>query len=155
MGVEHECAARDYREIENAMATYAELVDSGDFEGVGELLSSAEFSLNGAEPARGKAEIVALTKDSLRLHDDGTPRTKHLITNISIEVDDAARTATAKSYFTVLQQATDFPLQPIASGRYRDQFQADDDGWHFTARSAFIDLVGDVSRFARSSEDAS
>jgi hypothetical protein len=46
--------------------------------------------------------------------DDGTPRTKHVTTNITINVDDAAGTATSRAYFTVLQALPGLALQPIA-----------------------------------------
>ena len=58
----------------------------------------------------------------------GTPHTKHLVTNLVIDVDDVAGTASARSYFTVLQSLPDFPLQPIIAGRYRDDFERERQG---------------------------
>jgi hypothetical protein len=44
-------------------------------------------------------------------------------------------------------QATDaLPLQPIISGRYRDQFARGEQGWHFTRREMYVDLLGDMSQ---------
>ncbi len=45
----------------------------------------------------------------------------------------------------MLQAVAGLPLQPILAGRYHDRFARDEDGWHFTERRFFIDLVGDVS----------
>src|SRR4029450_9181130 len=51
-------------------------------------------------------------RDAIILH-DGVPRTKHVITNLTIEVDEAAGTATARSYFTVLQATAGLPRHAI------------------------------------------
>jgi hypothetical protein len=72
------------RAIENLIASYAELVDGGDFAGVGTL--------------------------------------------------------------------PDLPLQPIAAGRYHDRFAFGDGRWRFAERRVFVDLVGDVSRHLRASD---
>jgi 3-phenylpropionate/cinnamic acid dioxygenase small subunit len=91
-------------------------------------------------------------RDMLIVYADGTPRTRHVTTNIAIEVDEEAGTAVARSYFTVLQALPDLALQPIASGRYRDRFERRGGQWRFTARRATVGLVGDVSRHLRSAQ---
>ena len=63
-----------------------------------------------------------------------------------IEVEDGADTASARSYFTVLQQVEDLPLQPIISGRYHDTFHRIDGSWWFDTRIMRVDLVGDLGR---------
>jgi ketosteroid isomerase-like protein len=88
------------RAIENLIATYAELVDSGDFAGVGALLADATFTGSGA-PVSGADAIVQMFHDMLIVYGDGTPRTKHVTTNVSVEVDEEAGTAAARSYVTV------------------------------------------------------
>ena len=60
----------------------------------------------------------------IRRYADGTPRTKHVTTNLVIDADEAAGTATARSYFTVLQQVDDHPLEIVIAGRYHDRFAA-------------------------------
>jgi 3-phenylpropionate/cinnamic acid dioxygenase small subunit len=90
-----------------------------------------------------------MLRDSLIVYDDGAPRTKHLTTNIVIEVDEAAGMAVSRSYFTVLQALPDFALQPIVSGRYQDRFERSDGQWRFVERRVRTDLVGDVSRHLR------
>jgi hypothetical protein len=86
-----------------------------------------------------------MLRDSVVLYEDGTPRTKHLVTNIIVEVDEEAGTAAARSYVTALQALPDLPLQPIVSGRYHDRFERRDGRWRFVERRVHIDLVGDVS----------
>ncbi len=110
------------RAIENLIAAYAFLVEDGEFAGLGDLLAVAEFSLNGGPPVRGRDAVEQLALDTLQIYDDGTPRTRHVTTNIIIEVDEQAGTASSRSYFTVFQALPGFPLQAIASGRDRDRF---------------------------------
>lgn len=137
-----------YRAIENLIATYAELVDDGDFAGLGTLLADATFTGGGA-PVSGPDAIDKMFQDTLIVYDDGTPRTRHVTTNVAIEVDEQAGTAVSRSYFTALQALPDLALQPIASGRYHDRFKRHDGQWRFAERRVRVDLVGDVSRHLR------
>jgi 3-phenylpropionate/cinnamic acid dioxygenase small subunit len=85
----------------------------------------------------------------LLTYPDGTPRTRHVTTNLIIEADEDAGTAASRSYFTVFQQVGDFPLQAVASGRYRDRFERRDGAWRFASREVSTDLVGDVSHHVK------
>ncbi|MGK4579187.1 nuclear transport factor 2 family protein [Kitasatospora sp. HPMI-4] len=137
-----------YRAIENLIARYAELVDDGDFAGLGALLADATFTGSG-EPVSGRDAIEKMFQDTLIVYADGTPRTQHVTTNVAIEVDEQAGTALSRSYVTVLQALPDLPLQPIAGGRYHDRFERGDGQWRFVERRVHINLVGDVSRHLR------
>ncbi|WP_424887370.1 nuclear transport factor 2 family protein [Streptomyces sp. XH2] len=137
-----------HRAVENLIARYAELVDDGDFAGLGDLLADATF-IGGGEPVSGREAIEKMFRDTLIVYGDGTPRTQHVTTNVAIEVDEQERVAVARSYVTVLQALPDLPLQPIAGGRYRDRFERRDGRWRFVERRVRINLVGDVSRHLR------
>jgi len=139
-----------YRAIENLIATYAELVDDGDFAGVGILLADATFT-GSVGSVSGRDAIEKMLRDTLIVYDDGTPRTKHVTTNVAIEVDENAGTAVSRSYFTALQALPDLTLQPIVGGRYQDRFERRDGQWRFVERRVRTDLVGDVSRHLRQS----
>jgi 3-phenylpropionate/cinnamic acid dioxygenase small subunit len=139
-----------YRAIENLIASYAELVDDGDFAGVGMLLVGAVFT-GGAGSVSGGHAIEKMLQDNLIIYEDGTPRTKHVTTNVAIELDEEAGTAVSRSYFTALQALPDLPLQPIASGRYDDRFERVDGEWRFVERHVHTDLLGDMSRHLRDS----
>ncbi len=139
-----------HRAIENLIATYAELVDDGDFAGVGILLAEATF-MGGAGSVSGGDAIEKMLRDNVIVYEDGTPRTKHVTTNVAIEVDDVAGTAVSRSYFTALQALPDLALQAIVSGRYHDRFERRDGQWRFVERHVRTDLVGDVSRHLRDS----
>ena len=105
--------------------------------------------MGGAGSVSGSDAIEKMLRDSVIVYDDGTPKTKHVTTNIAIEVDDAAGTAVSRSYFTALQALPDMALQPIVSGRYHDRFERRDGKWCFVERHVRTDLVGDVSRHLR------
>ncbi|HEX3961232.1 MAG TPA: nuclear transport factor 2 family protein [Trebonia sp.] len=142
-----------YRAIENLIAVYAELVDDGDFAGLGNLLADATFTGSGASVS-GPDAIEKMFRDMLIVYDDGTPRTRHVTTNVIIDVDEEAGAATSRAYFTVLQALPGLPLQPIVSGRYRDRFDRHDGQWRFAERRVRIDLAGDVSRHLRRPQEA-
>ncbi len=133
--------------IGNLVARYAELVDDGDFDGVADLLADAGVGDgDGSALLRGRDAIAAMFRDTTRRYADGTPRTKHVTTNLILEVDAEAGRAAARSYWTVLQAVEGLPLQPILAGRYHDRFARSGGAWRFTERRYSIDLVGDVSR---------
>lgn len=138
-----------YRMIEGLIYSYARFVDAGDFRGVGALFAEATFVASGEQVVGGEAVTRWLEGLVIR-YDDGTPRTKHLITNLTIEIDDAAGTATSSSYVTVMQAAPDASLQTILVGRYFDEFLRRDSLWMFKRRKLKVDLVGDVSQHVRS-----
>jgi ketosteroid isomerase-like protein len=135
----------DARAIEHLVYAYAERIDAGDFEGVADLFRHGRLvPAPGASPLEGPAEVRSLYEATTRLHDDGTPRTKHVTTNVVVEPDGDG--ATARSYFTVLQQTEVLPLQPVIAGRYRDAFHRVDGEWWFRRREILVDLVGDLSQ---------
>ena len=134
--------------IEALLYAYAERIDAGDFAGVGTLFADGEIRAGGEAGAavRGAEAVRRLYTSTVRLYDDGTPRTKHVTTNVVVEIDDEGATATARSYFTVLQQLEDFPLQVVVAGRYHDAFAQVDRTWRFRVRRIHVDLQGDLSR---------
>ncbi len=134
------------RAIENLVYAYAERIDAGDFAGVGELFRRGRIQAAPGILIEGAEKVQRLYEQTTRRYDDGTPRTRHLTTNVAIEVDDAAGTASARSCYMVFQQTDEVPLQPIITGRYHDTFRRIDGAWCFDTREMFVDLVGDVSR---------
>ena len=146
---------------------YAELIDAGDFDGLGALLGRAAFGGPKTPTVSGASNIAGLfAMTTKRFTDSGTPKTRHLVLNLVIEID--GDTATARSTFCVVQATDRVPLQPIVVGRYYDRFaragardgdrfaradardgdtfaRADAEGWYFTERIADVEMAGDVS----------
>jgi len=108
---------------------------------------SAWGSAARTEPLRG-VEQVRRAYDGVLLY-DGVPCTKHVISNLTVTIDPTGATATARSYFTVLQARPDLPLQPIIAGRYHDAFACVAGVWRFSDRLILPDLVGDLRRHLR------
>lgn len=133
----------DHREIERLLYRYADLIDAGDFAGIGELFGRGQIVASGNR-FRGADEVRQMYEMATRRYPDGTPRTQHVTSNVSIRVDGDSAQASLR--FTVFQALPDFPLQPIVVGRYADRFARDAGGWYFTERRMQVELVGDVSR---------
>lgn len=133
-------------EIANLLYRYAELMDAGDLTGVAALFRHAQIKSGGQDALLDEAGILSQWRQFVKIHPCGTPRTKHVITNPIIEVDEAAGTATCRSYYTVLQATDKVPLQVIAAGRYHDRFERADGKWRFAYRDyTMLDLLGDLS----------
>lgn len=132
--------------IANLLYRYAELLDGGNLEGVAELFRHAQIKLQNGDERVGADELLRIFRHQVKIHPCGTPRTKHLVSNPIIEVDEASGRATARSYYTVLQSTDSLPLQPIASGRYHDAFERIDGVWRFSFRDyTLLDMAGNLS----------
>jgi ketosteroid isomerase-like protein len=125
---------------------YAFRLDAGDLDGVAALFADAELrSTRHDRVLRGATEARTLY-DPVIIYDDGTPRTMHQITNVTVHVD--GETAGAVSYFTVLK-VTRLGLHPILAGEYRDRFARTAGGWQFRERVFAPILIGDLSEHMR------
>jgi 3-phenylpropionate/cinnamic acid dioxygenase small subunit len=132
------------REIENLVYEYAERIDAGDLAGVAELFAHGRIEASPGVVFEGVEEVRRLYDGATRLYDDGTPRTRHVTTNVIVDVDADAGVASARSSYTVLQQTDELSLQPIIVGRYHDTFHRVADEWCFDTRQMFVDLTGDL-----------
>ena len=93
----------------------------------------------------GRAAIEALYANTTRRYEDGTPRTKHLMTNVLVDVGADGASASSRSYFTVLQAVPgQLTLQPVIAGRYRHTFGRVDGHWRVETMRVMIDLVGEL-----------
>lgn len=128
--------------IPNLLYTYAMRFDDGDFEGAAALFDRG-CVIAGGQQIAGRAGILAMWQQWVKTY-DGKPLTRHITTNPIIDLAPDGLSATCQSQWTVLQAAAGYPLQIVATGRYRDTLARDGTGWHFTAREYLqTDLVGD------------
>lgn len=139
----------DARLIERLLFTYADGVDAGDLAAVGALFRHGrvcgETPTGPVTLADGPDAVEAFYRSIIRLYDDGTPRTRHITTNVTVEVDPEAGTASAASSYTVFQATDGLPLQAVIVGRYADTFCRIDGTWWFESRTMRADLTGDLS----------
>lgn len=135
-----------YIEIMNLIYSYPDRIDAGDFAGVGELFADATIDMGGGEVLRGQREVQeSFEKWTRRYPDDGTPHTRHCITNPIVDIDEAAGTAVVRYYIMVIQRTDEFPLQPVWANKYEDHLRRVDGRWRFHRRRGFAHLPGDTS----------
>lgn len=132
--------------IPQLLYRYAELIDAADLAGAAALFGHARIKLaQGFET--DSAGLLETWRQRVVVHPGGTLRTRHVVTNPIVEVDEAAGTASCRSCYTVLQQTDTLPLQVIAAGRYFDTFERVDGQWRFTSREySRFDMQGDLSQ---------
>lgn len=137
--------AEDYFAIQNLVFRYPYHLDRGELSAMAELFAHADIYLTaGAAIRSDPAAVEAAFREFLQIYDDGTPRTRHITSNLIIEPAGQDR-ATASSYVMVFQQTADFALQPIIGGDYHDRFEKVDGVWRFAERRMGNDLFGDLS----------
>ena len=133
--------------ITRLIYTYAERIDVGDFAGIAELFEHATLTFEGFSDAiNGRESIERLYTRSTRRYEDGTPKTKHVMTNVVVDVAEDGATAASRSYFTVLQAVPgELALQPVIAGRYRHTYHKVDGHWRVATMHVIIDLTGDLA----------
>jgi 3-phenylpropionate/cinnamic acid dioxygenase small subunit len=138
---------QDGEQIRTLLHAYAERLDGGDLDGVAELFADATWRSQGHNDVCRGVEQVRRRYDDVILY-EGRPRTKHVITNVSI-VADGSDVATSRCSFTVLQATPSLPLQPILAGSYHDEFERVAGAWRFRDRLIIVELVGDLTHHMR------
>ena len=137
----------DEAAITNLLYRYAELIDAGDFAAAAQLFRYATLTSRDAQGDYYQSDheqLLQRWRELIKGYPSGRPETKHLVTNPIVEVEGDA--ATARSYYTVLQQLGESPVNVLASGRYHDRFERVDGAWRFTHRDyTLMDLRGDLS----------
>ena len=134
--------------ITKLMFRYAECVDTADFDGLSELFARGVLTSSAAaDPGEGMrgADVGRFYAATNKVHEDDTLRTRHLATNLIVEIEEDADTATARSYYVVPQATGKLPFQAIVGGRYEDDFLRTEGQWHFARRLIHVDQIGDMS----------
>jgi hypothetical protein len=134
----------DLLAIQNLVYRYTWHIDHGDFDAMAALFADAEVTLPAGVHRNDPEGLAGVFKDYVRLYPDGTPRTRHVTTNLIIE-PVSSTVANATSAVTVFQQTEALPLQPIIGTRNFDRFEKVDGQWRFAARRIEVDLLGNLS----------
>lgn len=135
----------DRMAIESVIFRYARYVDTAQWEALGRLFAAAKVTANKTDRVLAGAAVVGdYWKATNRVHDNGTLRTQHVVTNLEFEPQPDG-TIRVFSCFTVFQATPKLPLQPIAAGRYDDVFEKADGAWRFRSKHIDVTLVGDTS----------
>jgi hypothetical protein len=90
-------STEDRLAITDLIYRYAELIDAGDFDGLGELLGRAAFGGPNTPTVSGAKNIAGLFAMTTRRFptetSPGTPRTRHLVLNLIVEVVEVVEVA--------------------------------------------------------------
>lgn len=125
-------------EITNLIYTYALYIDQGKLDKAAELFAHAKIKIPGSMEPGDHNDFLHLLQKVVIIYPDGTPKTRHLISNPIIDINEETGTATATSTFTVLQQTDELPLQIVATGYYNDRFEKHNGHWRFSYRESTL-----------------
>ena len=142
----------DKEAIMSLLNRYSHTVDGGDIDGFTALFAKGEWYVEGTKPNRGSKEVFDKVLSKVIIYADGTPRTRHVNSNIELSIDEKSGTATGQRYVTVLQQTDSLPLQAIFSGHYHDEFVKDNGTWRFAKTVIHRPLLGDLSQHLRTED---
>lgn len=136
----------DIREgVRHLLFAYSEGVDSGRFEDVADLFGDAGLYGEVDGPAaRGREQVFAAMRGNVRLY-EGVPRTRHVVSNIVIDVDDSGESARCRSYVQVVHQPPGGQIATIVAGTYHDIVVRESGVWKFAERRMHLELIGDLS----------
>jgi len=122
--------------IRELMARYCFHFDNGEFDAWLDLFTAdGAFDLGSRGRFGGRENLQKFLK-SLPLT-NGVPMMKHCVMNSIVSVD--ADRATAQSYVVVVRGGDHLALSVAA--RYADQLEKTGDGWRFSERKVYLDLM--------------
>jgi hypothetical protein len=137
-------AASNSTAVANIVGGFAHRIDARDFEAVAELLAHCTYRSNGIDyEVAGQADLAAFYERAVDFmnerwagdpDDAETVRTKHVFTNLVIDVDDEAGRASCDYYGTVFSSSDAKPLEARWQGTYHDRFERHGDRWRIVER---------------------
>jgi hypothetical protein len=138
------------------LTAYGDHFDRGDFASFSSLFDHGTWFLTEAQ-GPGSAPVRRWCEEMVHLYDD-VPGTRHLTSNLFLDLDVVAGTGSATSHVTVWQQLPDRPWNVLLVGRFHDHVHRIDDRWSFSHRHLEPEVIGDLDghlhrRCARSAPD--
>jgi hypothetical protein len=134
--------------ISALLAAYCHSIDDGEFRVAGHLFDHGTWSPNPDTVLTGDAVCGWLTEKVIT-YEGGKPGTRHMNTNISIDVDLPGGRGRSRSYVLVSQAVGGVLLGPIYQGSYHDEFVVREGMWVWLSRIIIADGRGDMSRHIR------
>ena len=132
----------DRDEISNLIARYAELLNLGQIDELGDLFRHGRItSTTQAEVHEGTEAVKEMYRSTV-VFPEKLPDTLLVTTNLQIEVDGDS--ASSKAYWMAMHQ-TSSGISAVVAGRYHDAFRRIDGTWWFHHRHMLIDMSGDLS----------
>jgi len=137
------------RACERLVARYTHLIDLGEGGRVGELFTADGLWESAEARMEGRDQITA---GFGRRQANAERRSRHVCTNVVVDVDEGGETATGVTYFVLFREdgvAPDrtAPLPgPQIVGEYHDRFVRDPGGWRIAQRQAAAAFVRRADR---------
>lgn len=138
-------------EITRLLFAYCTGIDTGRLDDTAQLFAEGTWYLNPDSPLTGTEAVARFLHDSVILY-GGTPGTRHVVTNIHIDLADDRATARAQSYVIVHQAVPGSGPEIIFQGAYHDTFARSGSEWHFAERRILTDGTGDMSRHLKGAQ---
>src|SRR5687767_108140 len=96
------------REILNLIYTYADRLDGGDVDGVAELFEHAVITAEGGREIRGRDDVKRMYNPTgtsrTPLPEESRRPTKHVTTNVILDIDEGQGRARSRAMYTVLTE---------------------------------------------------
>lgn len=127
-------------EIQNLIYAYGRALDSRDFVAFSNLFAEEDGTWDGGMGiATGRDAIFELMDSTIgHASEPVQPRSHHVMTNITIEIDGDQASSTTKWIFVVPSESGDPRWQFL--GHYDDTFVHRDGQWYFLRRQASTDI---------------
>ena len=132
----------DRDEISNLIARYAELLNLGQIDELGELFRYGRITSTTNDDILVGTEAVKEMYRTSVVFPEQLPDTLLFTTNLQIDVDGDS--ATGKAYFLGMHR-TSTGMAAVIAGRYHDEFRRIDGRWWFHHRHMLPDMIGDLS----------
>ena len=133
----------DEAAITTLVNSYARLLDGGDVDAVVALFEHSTWRSEPEGSIRRGPDEIRPVYEQLVAHGRTSP-SKHLLTNLSIDLQPGSDTARSHCYWTVLLRGHGSgQIEVSVSGQYIDTFEKVDGDWRFTDRLITVDLTGE------------
>ncbi len=129
---------------------YCTTLDDGRLDDTADLFTDGVWRPGPTLALTGRDEVAEFLHANIILYADGTTGTRHVVSNICIDLDEHGRSAIARSYVIVYQSIDRAQPHIIFQGRYEDSFSCRGGVWLFTERRVLPDGFGDLTRHMRS-----
>jgi hypothetical protein len=141
-------------EITRLLFEYCSSIDTGRLDDTARLFEKGSWYLNPDTPFQGIRDMAGFLWENVILY-DGVPKTRHVVSNIRIDIDaDRPTSARSRSYVIVYQCVEGSVPQIIFQGAYDDTFVRDGQAWRFMDRRIITDGIGDMSKHLKSAQPA-
>ena len=149
MTLEEKLNAQD--DITRLIFAYCTGIDSGQLDDTARLFTKGTWYLNPATPFKGFEDVSNFLHENVLLY-NGVPGTRHVVSNLRIDLADDGQSAHAASYVIVYQTVDGSAPQIIFQGAYDDTFERSNGQWHFDERHIVTDGIGDMSKHLKAAQ---